>query len=80
MKHTSTRNLLVKNLYGETSQWENDFLADELNANWKLKEEFEAFQEVVMKLDSEVYSPCKTSIQIILEHSRKTAKEIAASC
>ena len=39
----------------------------------KLKEEFEMMQEVVKKFDSEVYSPSKTSIQIILEHSRKTA-------
>lgn len=73
MRQTSTRNMLVKKLYNETSAWENEQLTEEMNNNWKLKEEFEMMQEVVKKLDSEVYKPSKTSIQIILKHSRKTA-------
>lgn len=73
MRHTSTRNLLVKKVYGETSAWENEMLTESMTGNWKLKEDFEAIQEVVKKLNSETYSPSKTSIQIILEHSKKKA-------
>ncbi|MDZ4844256.1 MAG: hypothetical protein SH857_01760 [Chitinophagales bacterium] len=79
MRQTSTRNMFVKKLYNETSAWENEQLTEEMNSNWKLKEEFEMMQEVVKKLDSEVYTPSKTSIQIILEHSRKTAS-VETSC
>lgn len=76
MRHTSTHNMLVKKLYNETSGWENRQLSEEMNHNWKLKEEFEMLQEAKKKLDAEVYRPSKTSIQIILEHSRKTAPAV----
>ena len=73
MGHTSTQNMLVKKLYDETSTWENEMLNEEMSKSWKLKEDFEEMQEVVNKLDSEVYRPGKTSIQIILDYSRKKA-------
>ena len=73
MRHTSTQNMLVKKLYGESSTWENEMLDEEMSKSWKLKEDFEEMQEVVNKLDSEVYRPGKTSIQIILDYSRKKA-------
>lgn len=78
MRHTSTQNLLVKKLYNETSAWENERLNEELRKSWKLKEDFEEMQEVVKKLDSEVYRPGKTSIQIILDYSRKKAPQVAS--
>jgi len=73
MRHTFTRNMLVRKLYNETSAWENELLTEQLSGNWRLNEEFEAMKEAVKQLDSEVYNPSKASIQIILEHSRKTA-------
>ena len=73
MRHSSTRNLLVKKLYEEITNWENEILDREMKKNWKLLEDLESFKGVVKKLDSEVYSPSETSIQIILEHSKKTA-------
>lgn len=79
MRHTFTQNLIVKKLYNETSSWENDLLNTELSKNWKLKEDFEEMQEVVKKLDSEFYRPSKSSIQIILDYSRKKAP-VAAPC
>ena len=79
MRHTSTQNLLVKKLYGETSTWENEMLNEELGKSWKLKEDFEEMQEVARKLDSEVYRPSKTSIQIILDYSKKKAP-VETSC
>ena len=80
MRHISTRNLVVKKLYGETTNHENELLNSESEKNWKLPEELEAFKEVKQKLESETYKPSNTSIRIIMEHSRKTAKEIAPSC
>ena len=79
MRQTFTQNLLVKKVYNETSEWENQLLTEEMNKSWMLKEEYEALNEVIEKLDSEIYSPSKTSIQIILEHSRKSAP-LEASC
>lgn len=79
MRHTSTQDMLVKKLYNETSAQENELLQEEMNTNWELKEEFEAMKEVKEKLDAERYTPSKTSIQIILEHSRKTAP-VCANC
>lgn len=73
MRHISARNLLMKKLYGEISNWENELLHSETNKNWRLLEDLESFKEVVNKLNSEIYSPSRTSIRIILEHSRKTA-------
>jgi len=79
MRHTSTQNLLVKKLYGETSTWENEMLNEEMSKSWKLKEDFEEMQEAVKKLDSEIYRPSKTSIQIILDYSRKKTS-VTAPC
>lgn len=53
-------------------------LNEELSKSWKLKEDFEEMQEVVKKLDSEVYRPSKTAIQIILDYSKKKAPQVAS--
>jgi hypothetical protein len=66
-------------MYEETSNWENEQLQDESAQDWKLAEDMEAFMDVKRMLESETYRPSASSIQIILEHSRKTAP-VSASC
>jgi len=70
---------MVKKLYDEISNWEEELFNREISNNWKLLEDLESLKEVKKKLDSEVYSPSKTSIKIILAHSKKTAP-IETSC
>ncbi len=79
MKNTSTHNLLVKQLYGEINHPEANLLNEQLSADWELKEEQEAMQEVLNRLNTEKYIPSDTSIRIILSHSRKTTP-LATSC
>ena len=77
MKNTSTQNLLLRKLYGELNDREQEMLNERLAENWQLIEDLEAFGEVVKQLDAQKYSPSNTSVQLILKHSRKTAPVVS---
>ena len=72
MKSNFTQNDLIKKLYNELQPLEDLVLDFTLEDNWNLQEEYLAFKEVKDKLDAARYSPSKTSIAIILEHSRRS--------
>lgn len=75
MRHASLKNLLLRKIYNEASSLENEIVSAALENDWKLKEEMEVLRESVSKLNEEKYVPSKTSVQIILQHSRKTAPQ-----
>lgn len=79
MKSNFTQNDLIKKLYNELEPLEDLMLELALDENWNLQEEYMALKEVKNKLNCARYAPSKTSIAIILDHSRKTAP-IETSC
>ena len=77
MKRKFTQNELIKKLFNEENA--SAELEETLANDWMAQEEFNLMQAVKDKLDSEIYSPSKTSIQIILDYSKKNAP-LETSC
>jgi len=76
MSHTFTQLDLIRYLYGETTVQEQAEIENALATNWNLKEELNLLSAAKARLDAEDfnYSPSKSSIKIILDHSRKSTQ------
>ena len=73
MSTTFTHNLLIRKLYGELNEREQQLLNETLASHWQLIEDLESYGEVVKQLNAQTFSPTKTSVDIVMAHSKKTA-------
>ncbi|MBL0310975.1 MAG: hypothetical protein IPP77_15295 [Bacteroidetes bacterium] len=72
MKTNFTQELLVRHLYGETTEAERELIARELVLNESLHTELEELLEAKGLLNGKMKQPSNTSIRIIMEYSDKT--------
>ena len=68
-------NQLVKSLYSETSVSEELALKQLLSDDTQVKKSYDELKSVKDKLDHSMSRPSTSSIQMILEYSRKTQRE-----
>ncbi len=74
MKKTFTLEDLLLLHYGEKDSFEQAEMKTAIENDLQLKEEFEDIEHVMHHLDADIKSPHPSSIQIILNHSRKSGK------
>lgn len=72
MIQLSTHNLLLLYLYGETSATQTAFIEAELQTNEALKAEYQSLLETKELLAGNRLSPSRSSVNIILQHSKET--------
>ena len=73
MKQKFTNNQLLKFLYKETSASESLAIKEAMNDDFGLYEQYAEMEAGFQQLPKVKFNPSKTSIQNILNHSRKTA-------
>lgn len=75
MKQTSTSELLVQFLYKETSLAESLEIAEELENDLLLLEEFHELQEALHELPKVQFNPSSNTISRILKYSKEATLE-----
>ncbi|TVR78017.1 MAG: hypothetical protein EA412_09395 [Chitinophagaceae bacterium] len=71
-KNFTLENQLIRYIYGETDNAENADIQSFLSEDWSLNETHQGFKDVYTLLNSiPSKSPSRTSVNIILEYSRK---------
>lgn len=75
MKQTFTPELLLQFLYKETSLTESLEIAQELEHDLLLLEEYEELQEALRELPNVKFSPSSNAISRIMKYSEETALE-----
>jgi hypothetical protein len=71
-KNFTLENQLIRYIYEETDNAENADIQSFLSEDWNLNETFQGFKDVYTLLNRmPSKSPSKTSVNIILEYSRK---------
>lgn len=75
-----THNDLMRFVYNETTPEENKSIRQELDNNWQLQEEYYGLLSGQTIFDIfEMRSPSKSSINVILEYSRRL-EELQTTC
>lgn len=75
MQEIFTQNQVLKTLYQETEPSQSRKLFAALKEDISLKEAFDSYNDIIVKLDSvSKPSACRTSLDIIKYYSLKTAK------
>ena len=72
MEQTSTQDLLLLHIYGETTLEQREFLATQLAIDDNLQEELMELIRTKRELNAQMKSPSETSVRIIMEYSHKT--------
>ena len=75
MKQTFTPELLLQYLYKETSLAESLEIAEELEEDLMLQEEYEELQEAYRELPKVQFSPSNKTISQVLEYSKEAKLE-----
>lgn len=75
MKQSFTMNNLVRFLYKEGSAAENRELAQQLNGDPVLREDFRVLQTAKRQLPRVTFMPSRRALQNVLDYSRETAVE-----
>ena len=75
MKQTSTPELLLQFLYKETNLAESLEIAEELENDLLLMEEYQELQEALQELPKVQFSPSSNTIARILKYSQEAAFE-----
>ena len=78
MKNHYTDLQLIQFQYGELSSFENRLIKEQSAKDWKLKERLNALRLVHTTLNAVHFQPSQSSINIIMQHSRK-GKKLEAS-
>lgn len=73
MKTKITQNDLLRFIYRETTDTENDRILLAIENDWSLKEQFELLLSDYAALEKVKFQPSKNCIDAILQYSRKTA-------
>ncbi|MCB9261721.1 MAG: hypothetical protein H6607_05040 [Flavobacteriales bacterium] len=72
MDYTSTLNKLIQHSYGELSENESILFQNEISQSVEMQSIQSLLDEIKSCLDSEMFEPNPTSVQIILEESLGT--------
>jgi len=76
MNATFTKEILVNYLYGKLTESEMEAVRKEMTSDQQLAEEFEILKETMIALENdEKLMPSETSINIIMDYSKRTSKE-----
>lgn len=76
MNATFTKEILVNYLYGQLTESEMKAVRKEMTSDQQLAEEFEILKETMIALENdEKLMPSETSINIIMDYSKRTSKE-----
>ena len=76
MNATFTQEILVNYLYGQLTESEMEAVRKEMTSDQQLAEEFEILKETIIALENdEKLMPSETSINIIMDYSKRTSKE-----
>ncbi len=75
MEKKITNNLIVKHLYAETSQAENQLVNQAMENDWEFQETYQAMAEAKAQLPAVTFSPSKKAVQNILHHNEETTLE-----
>lgn len=76
MKTTSTQEYLINYLYGQLDEIEMEAIGEALSKDSSLGKEYEALKETMLALaNDEALLPSETSINIIMDYSKKTRIE-----
>lgn len=70
-----TQNDLIAYLYNETNERITENIKNALTTNWQLKETFEELSYIKKTIGKPKHNPSDTSIAIIMQHSKQTARE-----
>lgn len=79
MTQKFTQNDLIRFAYEELDSFTEAELAVNMRSNPELKAEYTAIEEMRSKLNELHYQPSESSLQIILEHSRKKEDQLEGS-
>jgi hypothetical protein len=74
MNRDSTISNLIRYIYHETDMRESEAIRRMLAMDEELREEYHEMRRMSKMLDRLVYNPSPTSVNIILNHSRKLGK------
>jgi len=69
---------LIRFLYGETTPEAESRIREQIKSDWALREKWQGYLDVLDALNSKVYKPSRSSVNIVLEHARE-AEELEAS-
>lgn len=76
MDHTSTLHNIIQLSYSELAQKERSMVMDQIISSEELCDVFSQIEQIKNAMDTEIYSPNPTSIQIILEESQRSELEM----
>jgi hypothetical protein len=76
MSEIYTANDLLRFIFNETSAEESIHIQHLLKHNLQAKEEYDGLNDMLAKVEESGLDPHPTSVQLILEHSAKSAKEL----
>jgi len=68
---------LIRFIYNETTPEESNEISVAIISNSELMNEYESLKETVLQIDAIDLEPSSTSVQIILEESRRQSLEFA---
>ena len=74
--HSFTQEDLIHYMYAETSQKKTIAITQALNADWKLREEYEVLTSAQKGLEKVSLSPRKKALDFILNYAAKPVKEV----
>ncbi len=74
MNRDSTINNLIRHIYHETDMRENDAIRRLLAMDAELRDEYHEMRKVSKMLDRLICNPSPTSVNIILNHSKKLGR------